>query len=1256
MSADDEPAPGSPPLDARDAMGLQIGSHNTQVNNFYVGYRTWAARPALPPLAGDSPYRGLGVFEASDVELFYGRDEAIVQVLQRMSRRLSEPGLLVVSGASGAGKSSLLRAGVLPRLRKDGLAGTPAAASWPCLLLAPGRSPLSELAAQVAPLAQIAASLLRRELAASPQDFALIARQAALAQRDAAANPAEGRLLLVIDQFEQVFTACPDERQRQAFITALHAASSTPEGTDWSSAALVVLGVRADFEARCAGYPELADAIQDRYLLTAMTSRQLRLAITGPAAQYGSSVDPALTETLLREISERRPAGTTGSAASPGVLPLLSHALDQAWRGREGVTLTLADYERTGGIESAVARSAQDAYDALTPAQQVASRELLTRMASVGPDGTETAVPLATASLTGGLDETRRADLAVVLEAFAARRLLTLTSDTVEITHEALLSAWPLLRDQWLAGSRADRIIRAGVRTAATEWDRHGQDPAYLYTGSLLEAADAVVARDDARPYPHLTSVERAFLTASRRAQQRRTRRRQALVAVLGALTLTLAATTGVAITQRDAANSERDIAASAALAAQSQVTGQTDPLTARLEAVAAWQLGHTPAAGAAMLQAAFLPWDAVLGNADSASGPEDSMAFSRDGTMLAVGTDSNIQLWSAATHQLLATLAPPGATSPVWSVAFSGDGRMLAAFAGTGIQLWDLATRTLVAQAGLSSTATEGQSYVAFSPNDALIAVSTVDGIRLLPVTHKETAGTPSLSGGVLLPGSQAGPLAFSPHGDLLAVDADATVQLWNVDGHQPTASLRASLRPPGNPGTYGAPAFSPDGATLAVSTFYDGIQLWRAATGTPLRRLPPTGTTSGVVSVAFSSTGRLLAAGTSSGSAQLWNIGSGTLVATLASGTGSPVSAVAFGRNGILAALTPGAVRLADITGILTIGSPSITLTAADTGTAVSVTFSHDGTLLAAGFSDGQVVVWNVARRTVLVRLRSAGGSALTGAVAFNPTSHMLAVGTKGGTVVLWGIDSPGVTATLRPPDGVGNMPIDSVAFSPHGDVLAGGTSKGSVLLWKVASRQPASPVQPGGNGDPAGSVAFSPSGQYLASSSGAGALLWDVTTRDLRAVLALLDKIGGVKSLGFSRDGKLLAVATNSGAQLWNLTATTPSITATVPGNASSVTFSPDGTVLAIRTGGDVTMWDADTSQLAGVLRASRANSAGGGPVALSPLIAAAADDGQIQLWDTPYIADPAAYLCDRVGQPFPPSTWTQLAQGVPYHRTC
>src|SRR6516162_3199019 len=426
-----------------------------------------AARRAGPPPAGaatDSPYRGLRAFEEQDAELFFGREAAAAQVLERMSRHVAGPGLLVVSGVSGAGKSSLLQAGVLPRVRACGLAAAPGAASWPCLVFTPTRAPLDELAVRVGSLAGADAAAVRRELEADPAGFALTARQAALARPAGPAvdlagrarnrdrpPPQQRRLLLVVDQFEELFTHCADEGQRRTFIAALHAAATAGHGPDQIPASLTVLGVRADFEARCADYPELAGPVQDRFLVTAMTGRQLRMAITEPAKQTGSKVDDDLADLLLAEARTGQPG-----AFGAGALPLLSHALDQAWRARAGDSLTLADYDRTGGIDGAVATSAQRAYDHLTPAQQAAARQVFLRLTATSSEGTDTADRATRADLTTGKTAAEAQDVEAVLETFAAERLLTLAAGTVELSHEALLTAWPLLRDSWLADTHAD--------------------------------------------------------------------------------------------------------------------------------------------------------------------------------------------------------------------------------------------------------------------------------------------------------------------------------------------------------------------------------------------------------------------------------------------------------------------------------------------------------------------------------------------------------------------------------------------------------------------------------------------------------------------------------------------------------------------------------------------------------------------------------------------------------------------------------
>ena len=479
------------------------------------------AGPRPGPVTG-SPYRGLSVFGEQDAAFFFGREAATAQVLERMSRHVAGAGLLVMSGVSGAGKSSLLRAGVLPRIRAAGLAAAPGAASWPCLVFTPTRAPLDELALRVALLAGTDASAVRRGLEADPAGFALPARQAALARPPGPAGDGDGpaaeggqpplqrRLLLVVDQFEELFTQCADEEQRRAFITALHAAATARHGPDQAPAALVVLGVRADFEARCADYPELADAVQDRYLLTAMTGRQLRMAITEPAKKADSGVDDDLVDVLLAEVRTGQPG-----ASGAGMLPLLSHALDQAWRSRAGQAVTLADYERTGGIEGAVAGSAQRAYERLAPGQQAAARQVFMRLTATSSEGVDSADRASRAELTEGKSAAEAQDVEAVLEAFAAERLLTLAAGTVELSHEALLTAWPLLRDTWLADTHADRIVRSRLRTTAAEWARQSRDRSYLYSGSLLQAATDTATRIGADParHPPLSQTERNFLT-----------------------------------------------------------------------------------------------------------------------------------------------------------------------------------------------------------------------------------------------------------------------------------------------------------------------------------------------------------------------------------------------------------------------------------------------------------------------------------------------------------------------------------------------------------------------------------------------------------------------------------------------------------------------------------------------------------------------------------------------------------------------
>jgi beta-lactam-binding protein with PASTA domain/energy-coupling factor transporter ATP-binding protein EcfA2 len=454
--------------------------------------------PAVEAQPSVCPYRGLQVFDEEHARFFFGRDAAT----QRLVEKLKQHSFLAVVGASGSGKSSLARAGLLPALRRGVLPGSEA---WPIEVLRPGAHPLDTLAAHLVHLyPHLSLRTLRDDLAADPRTLRLLL----------AGRPEGHLLVIVVDQLEEIFTACRDEGERRSFILNLLYATA-PEGQ-----AVLIVTLRADFYQRCAAYPALAQEISTHQLLVgAMGVDGLRQSIEEPARRVGLEFEKGLVDRILDDVLNQ-----------PGGLPLLEHALLELWERRRGSLLTLEAYQESDGVEGALARRAEDIWMSFTPDQQLLAQRALLRLIQPG-EGSEAMRILAT------MEElvTQRGSVEAlegVVRALSEARLVTVSSDeagqpTVEVSHEALIRSWPRLQ-AWVDEDRQGLRVHRRLTEAAQEWLTFERDPGALYRGTRLHIGTEWADRHA----QELNDLEREFLAAGNALEKkdlRRARRRGGL-------------------------------------------------------------------------------------------------------------------------------------------------------------------------------------------------------------------------------------------------------------------------------------------------------------------------------------------------------------------------------------------------------------------------------------------------------------------------------------------------------------------------------------------------------------------------------------------------------------------------------------------------------------------------------------------------------------------------------------------------------
>ncbi len=763
------------------------------VDEWTERWRVLSAEPE--PEDDDPPYVGLAAYQAEDAERFFGRATAVASLLELVRERP----FVGVFGASGAGKSSLLRAGLV--------------ASWdmPAVVVTPGSDPITALALRVAALLDRPMADVRSELAAGTDVLRTLLRCVA------------GEVLLVVDQFEEAFTHCTGADRTWLIETLTQTASA---------ATRVVLGVRADFYGHCGQHPELSQAMHRAQLLVGpMTADELRRAVTGPAAQRGVSVESALLARLVADVS-----------GQPGALPLVSHVLVETWRRRRGMVLTLAGYQDAGGVEHALARSADEVYDALPPDLRSAVRPLLLRLTTPGDGTGDTRRRVPRAEIDAPAD---------LLDRLADARLLTIDRDAVELTHEALLRAWPKLT-VWLDEDRDALRAHRRLTEAADTWCAHDRDPDALYRGLRLEQVQPLRDR--------LNTAEQEFVDASvaaeraRHADRRRAMRRlRRLVAGLIVLVLVLAGTVIYAVDAQRAATRERNEALSLRAAATADRLLRVRTVDAAALALAAYRVAPTAEARDAVRLAAGLlaadtsarfvlpPGKLTITSEHTAYRLWNGTIRGRPGGRLPAG--EFLYLVSADERRVLLKSSQSDDYS-LWDVTDPDVPRQLAALTG-----WPL-VEGMDATGSLLTAIEDGNPVIWRLGDNARTrlpvpgverAVPLADGASVLLVRregdrrHVESwspAGSPHRSA---LLASRDEPLELTPGpGNLLAVITRDSSRLLVLDGTRPVLDVPV-------PPDQRLIGFSADGGT-ATATGRNQVTLWDLASGQALLSLRTT------------------------------------------------------------------------------------------------------------------------------------------------------------------------------------------------------------------------------------------------------------------------------------------------------------------------------------------------------------------------------------------------------------------------------
>lgn len=1213
-----------------------------------VSTPTGPATPNLSPtfqMPDQSPYRGLFAFGEADAANFFGRENFTQRLLDTVERQQ----LLAVVGASGSGKSSVVFAGLVAKLRPN--------REWHIITFRPGPQPFQALAAAlVAEQKPRLGEAEQRQAASQLADALRFTKKPLLPllRQILAENAPAKRLLIVSDQFEEIYTLCADQELRRAFLDLLLEALDIAAFRELPIFSFV-LTLRTDFLSQALTYRPFSDALQNADIkLGPMTRRELSQAIANPARRFGLLFETGLVARILDDVGDES-----------GNLPLLQFALTELWdKAREGY-LTHAGYDAIGGVEGALARYADREFSLLSAAERQQARRVFIQMVRPGA-GTEDTRRLAARSELG------ESNWQLVQKLADARLVVTSQApngqETVEVVHEALIRGWGQLR-AWMEEDRAFRAWQERLRAALRQWHMSALDSDALLRGTLLAEAEGWLAERES----FLNRDERFFIEESLKlrgteqqaleaeqlerqqaaAQARFARRLSWLTAALiGAIILLLifaftavnnnqiaqanAATaqaneaTAVSLRQASEFSQATSVAAEAAARADADLRATAEAVAEQEREIAEQSAQEAIAAQETAVYSANELVTAVFNAEDNAREAENQSRQVIARELAGIATD---QLNSDPQLGLLLSLeavnltqsfdlaAPESAedalframqssqlqrifsghTEGINDATFSPDGRFLATTSqDSSVRLWDVATGQEI---GILSGHAQPVNAAAFSPDGTVLATAGEDGFIILwnVATQQLISVLNGQEGAV-------NDLAFAPSGERLVAGYDSSaLRLWDV------VNRRSQLRLLGHANSVNAVAFAHGGSRFTSGGADGRIIFWNADTGASLFSIEPTlGTDNQPIQInalSYSPDDSQLLAANSNGTATIWNSSDATLAFRVI-GHAVALEDVAYSPDGTLfaTASSDSTVKMWDATS----GQALYTLTSHTNG--VSAVAFHPGKAqLVTGSGDSTARLWRTQAGLSPQILSGHTGNIL--AIGFSEDGRFLATAGSDETARIWQTEDSSQVIAFTDHNNV----VNDVAFAPDGTLLATVSDDQNARLWQINSGEIKLPVM--NHPTPVNGVAFNPEGTVLATSADDGILrFWNPIDNSL---LLRLPYQAGLTKVSFSPDGRLVAAGAVDGtAVIWNVV--TNEVIQVLEGHegaVNDVAFSGDGRWLATASSdGTARLWEVgNPSPL-------RVFSGHGGPVLSVALskdgsrLATASADRTTKLWDT------------------------------------